>query len=97
MSPVVQFEESARTIWRSKMSLPEKGAKLRRVRSAIVQYVGRLDEKRASSASDPWTARSYDRVRNYLVHLASDVENLSLECERNPKASKKGVTSLFAD
>lgn len=91
MSPIAQFEASARTVWRSKLSPADKSKRLHDVRSAIGKYVARLDERRKSAGLDPWVERSFDRVRSYLVHLASDVESLSLECERSAGAKPPGA------
>lgn len=82
MNPVIQFEESARTIWRSDLSSEEKCRRLKGVRSAVLHYVDRLELKRAENSTDSWRIRSFDRMRNYLLHLAADVEELALECER---------------
>ena len=92
MSPVAHFEESARTVWRSDLELVEKRRRLKGIRSAIVHYIERLDAKRAESAEDPWRVRSFDRVRGYLTHLAADVQELALDCERAlPKKSPSSV------
>lgn len=82
MSPIAQFEESARTLWRSDLECQEKRRRLKAIRAGILRYVERLDDGQLASDADPWRARSFDRVRSYLTHLAADVEDLALTCER---------------
>lgn len=97
MSPVAKFEESARTIWRSDLSADEKGKRLTAVRAALVHYIARLDAKKAEADADPWTARSFARVRRYLVLFAADVEDLSLKCETmKPKKKPNVVPTVYA-
>jgi hypothetical protein len=96
-NPLAQFEESARTVWRSDLGGAAKGKRLKEIHSAIVHYIARMDTRRTASGLDPWTARSYDRVRAYLKHLASDVEDLSLQCERLPTKAAPKTTARTAN
>lgn len=95
MSPVAQFEESARTAWRSDLSFSEKGKRLKAIRAAVLHYVGRLD---GMAGGDRWDARTVDRTRSYLKALAADLEELSLECERapHPKRPKMATGTYVA-
>lgn len=85
MNPVAQFEESVRTAWRSNLSAGEKAKRLKSIRAAILHYLVRIG---GASEGDAWAIRSLDRARSYLKHLAADVEELALECERTRVAKK---------
>lgn len=96
MTPMAQFEESARTIWRSDLGRVEKGQRLKAVRKAIVHYVERLDQKRPECVGDAWKLRSFERVRNYLTQLGADVEELALECEKPAKKATDVASGPYA-
>ncbi|RYG36170.1 hypothetical protein EON81_10555 [bacterium] len=86
MNAFAQLEKAARAAWNSDRSPEEKGARLRQIHGAMVRYLAKYDEGRKRIENDPWGVRTYDRLRGYLVHLAADVQDLSLQCERSTPA-----------
>ncbi|RYG47301.1 hypothetical protein EON79_07730 [bacterium] len=92
MSPIAQLEKAARAAWCSDGSPEEKQAKLREIHGTVERYLVKYDAGRKRVENDPWAVRTYDRLRGYLVHLAADVQDLSLQCERStPAAIKKAA------
>jgi hypothetical protein len=93
MNPILQFEKAARSIWASKKTSEEKRERLCRVHDSIRRHIDRIDAWRQENAIDPWNARAFDRTRSYLVHLAADVHDLELQCERSAPAPKRSVVA----
>lgn len=89
MNPVTQFEQSAKTVWKSDLSANEKRKRLRSIRAAIDHYLGRLN---GTAESGKWESLCLSRVRNYLKQLAQDVEDLAVECDLEAAAGRPPST-----
>ena len=81
LNPAADFHRAVRTIWSSNRSADEKRTRLRDVHTAIEHYVAKMDARRDALVKDPEAGRAYDRVKAYLVKLASDVEVLARTCD----------------
>ena len=86
INPVTRFAQLARKVWKSDLSGPEKREKLGGIRDAIDHYADRLEKKRTVVRSDE-TAKSFERVRDLLRKMSSDVGRMCAACD--PKKSKR--------
>ncbi|RYZ91720.1 MAG: hypothetical protein EOP06_06300 [Proteobacteria bacterium] len=87
MNPAADFNRAVRTIWSSDRSPQEKRIRLNDVHAAIEHYVEKMDARRDALVKDPEAGLAYDRVKAYLVKLASDVEALAIKCG-SPSAAR---------
>lgn len=79
-NPVARFAQAARRVWKSDLSVAEKRDRLRGLRDAIDHYADRVERRRLSVKSEE-TARSFERVRDLLRKMSTDVGKMHLACD----------------